>query len=227
MAEIRIKTPDIIKKLKSYANPKNIEGMKRFGIQGTEMLGVNVPTLRKMAKEIVKLGEAERHSLAQELWETKIHEARLLASMVDTPGKVGEAQMEKWVKDFDSWDLVDQVSMNLFDKVPLAYKKAIEWARRKEEFQKRAGFSLMAVLAWHDKLADDAKFLQFFDIIKREATDERNFVKKAVNWALRQIGKRSPKLKKFALQTTKEILKIDNKTASWIAKDAIRELERK
>lgn len=218
------KTSEIIKKLKAQVNLDNIAGMQRFGIQGTDMLGVNIPTLRKMAKKIVNLGEAERHTIAQELWNTKIHEARILASMIDPPGKVGEAQMERWVKDFDSWDVTDQVCMNLFDKLPNAYKKAIEWAKRKQEFQKRAGFSLMAVLAWHDKQADDAKFIQFFDVIKHEATDERNFVKKAVNWALRQIGKRNPKLRKLALQTTYEILKIDNKTSQWIAKDALKEL---
>ncbi len=220
-------TAEIIKELKTYANPDNVAGMQRFGIQGADMLGVNVPVLRQMAKKIVNESEEERHTIAEELWDTKIHEARILASMIDPPGKVGEGQMERWVKDFDSWDVVDQVCMNLFDKVPNAYRKAIEWARRKEEFQKRAGFSLMAVLAAHDKLADDNKFIQFFDLIKQEATDERNFVKKAVNWALRQIGKRNPRLRKFALKTTEEILELDDKTANWIAKDAIRELERK
>jgi len=220
----QISAADIVKELKAQANPENVSGMQRFGIQGSDMLGVSIPALRAIAKKVVNLGEDERHAIAHELWETKIHEARILASMIDPPGKVGEAQMEHWVKDFDSWDLVDQVNMNLFSKIPEAYKKAIKWARRKQEFQKRAGFSLMAVLAWHDKEADDNKFIEFFDIIKKEATDGRNFVKKSVNWALRQIGKRSPKLKKFALETTNEILKIDNKTANWIAKDALREL---
>jgi 3-methyladenine DNA glycosylase AlkD len=220
-------TAEIIQDLKKQANPKNVEGMQRFGIKGTDMLGISIPYLRKIAKEVVKLGEDERHTIAQQLWKTKIHEARILASMVDAPGKVGERQMEEWVKDFDSWDVVDQVALNLFSKLPNAYKKAIDWAHRKREFEKRAGFSLMAVLAWHDKMADDAKFLDFFEIIKQEATDERNFVKKAVNWALRQIGKRNPKLRKLALKTTDEILKLDNKAANWIANNAARELEKK
>jgi 3-methyladenine DNA glycosylase AlkD len=128
------------------------------------------------------------------------------------------------VADFDSWDVCDQVCSNLFDKTEFALKKASEWSGRKEEFVKRAGFVLMAALAVHDKDADGKTFLNFLSIIKREATDERNFVKKAVNWALRQIGKRNIKLNKAAIKTTEEIRKIDSKAARWIATDALREL---
>jgi len=132
--------------------------------------------------------------------------------------------MEHWVKDFDSWDVCDQVCSNLFDKTKFAYRKAIEWSKINEEFIKRAGFVLMATLAVHDKEADNQKFIRFLPIIKREATDERNFVKKAVNWALRQIGKRNSALNKIAIQTAKEIQKIDSKSAKWIVSDALREL---
>lgn len=217
---------EIIKVLKKYRNEKNIAGMARFGISGGEMLGINIPVLRKMAKDIVKKAGDNRHEIAQDLWKSGIHEAKILASMVDDFEKLTEKQMDNWIKDFDSWDVCDQVSMNLFEKSPIAYKKAIEWSKRKPEFEKRAGFALMAVLAWHDKKAEDKKVLQFLPIIKRESIDERNYVRKSVNWALRQIGKRNPSCKKQSISTAKEILKIDNKTASWIARDALRELEK-
>lgn len=209
----------IIEKLKSLSNPKAIEGMARFGINPENTYGVSIPTLRKMAKEI-----GNSHILAQELWSSGIHEARILAGMIDEPEMVTEEQTEGWVKDFDSWDVCDQVCGNLFDRTPFAYKKAIEWSKRYEEFVKRAGFVLMAELAAHDKKTGDEEFLKFFPVIKREVTDERNFVRKAVNWALRQIGKRNLSLNKKAIETAQEIQKIDSKSAKWIASDAIREL---
>lgn len=216
-------TQKIIKELRSYANPKNLKGMARFGITGKNMLGgPPIPVLRKMAREIGK-----NHEISLELWQSEIHESRILAGMIDEPEKVTEKQMEEWVKDFDSWDICDQVCSNLFDKNRFAYQKIGEWTKRKEEYVKRAGFVLMATLAVHDKEANDTTFIKFLPIIKRESTDERNFVRKAVNWALRQIGKRNDHLKKEAIQTAKEILKIDNKAAQWIAKDAIRELNSK
>ena len=144
--------------------------------------------------------------------------------MIDNPENVTEEQMENWVKDFDSWDVCDQVCMNLFDKTRLAHRKALAWSRRKPEFEKRAGFALMASLAWHDKTASDAAFLKFLPAIQRGATDERNFVKKAVNWALRQIGKRSRKLNREAIRTAREIQKLDSRAARWVAADALREL---
>lgn len=213
---------EIINHLKNHSNPKDREGMARFGINPKYALGVRIPVLRNLAKKIGK-----DHKLAQELWKSKIHEARILASMVDDPDKVTEKQMESWIKEFNSWDLCDQVCMNLFDKMPIAWKKATEWADREEEFVRRAGFSLMACLAWQEKEAKDEDFLKFFPIIKKYSFDERNFVKKAVNWALRQIGKRNDNLRKQAIKTAQEILKIDNKSAKWIAKDAIRELRGK
>jgi len=173
-----------------------------------------------MAKEI-----GMNHNLANRLWGSKIHEARILASLISNPEMVTEEQIEKWAKDFDSWDVCDLCCGNLFDKTKYAYKKAVEWSSRDEEFVKRAGFVLMATLAVHDKKAQDEDFLKFFPLMIREATDRRNFVKKAVNWALRQIGKRNLNLNKKAIKTAKEIKIIESKSARWIASDAIRELE--
>ena len=213
---------EILKKLKSLSNPKNVEGMARFGINPKNTFGVSIPNLRNLAKQIGK-----NHDLAQQLWSSGIHEARILAGLIDNAKDVTEEQMEKWVKDFDSWDVCDQVCMNLFDKTSFAYSKAEEWSKRKEEFVKRAGFALMASLSVHDKKAKDEIFLKFLPLIKKESTDERNFVRKAVNWALRQIGKRNKNLNKSAIQTSKEIQKINSKSAKWIASDAIKELTSK
>ncbi len=212
----------ILKKLKSLSNPKAVEGMARFGINPDNTYGVSIPNLRKMAKEIGK-----EHTLAQQLWSSGIHEAKILAGMIDVPEVVTEKQMEQWVKEFDSWDVCDQVCMNLFEDTPFAYKKAIAWSKRKEEFIKRAGFVMMARLAVSDKKADDKQFEKFLPIIKRGAADNRNFVKKAVNWALRQIGKRNLRLNKKAIEIAKEIQKIDSKSARWIAADALKELTNK
>lgn len=194
--------------------------MARFGINPDRALGVRVPDLRRLSKEI-----GTDHRLALALWKTGLHEARILASMVDDPAAVTEAQMEAWVGDFDSWDLCDQCCGNLFDKTPFAYTKSIEWATRDEEFPKRAGFALMAWAAVHDKRAEDRVFLDFLPVIEREAGDERNFVKKAVNWALRQIGKRNRRLHHAALAAAKRLSKRnDSRAARWIGTDASREL---
>jgi len=200
-------------------NPKAVEGMARFGINPENAYGVSVPNLRMMAKEI-----GRNHVLAQQLWSSGIHEARILASMIDVPEKVTEKQMETWVKDFASWDVCDQCCSNLFDKTEFAYQKAVEWSKRNEEFVKRAGFVLMATLSVHDKKANDTEFLKFLPIIERESVDDRNFVKKAVNWALRQIGKRNVDLHKKAIKAAREIQRLDSKSAQWIAADALREL---
>lgn len=205
--------------LKKHSSSEDKEGMASFGINPKYALGVRVPVLRELAKKIKK-----DHKLAQELWKSKMHEVRILASMIDSPEKVTEAQTERWVKEFNSWDLCDQCCLNLFCKLPFAWKKTVAWAEKKEEFVRRAGFALMACLAWQDKRAKDKDFEKFFPIIKKYSIDERNFVRKAVNWALRQIGKRSIALNKKAIRTAKEIQKIDSKTAKWIAKDALREL---
>jgi 3-methyladenine DNA glycosylase AlkD len=211
---------EVISKLRTYHNPKNVEGMAHFGINPANTLGVSVPTLRAMAREI-----GTNHNLAQRLWDSGIHEARILTTMIDDPEKVTPRQMDKWVKDFDSWDVCDQCCSNLFDKTKWATQKAIQWASSREEFVKRAGFVLMATLAVHDKKAINAQFQRYLPIIKRESTDERNFVKKAVNWALRQIGKRNLALNRYAIEAARQIERKDSATARWIAKDALRELK--
>ena len=214
-----MKYENILKKLKALSNPQAVEGMARFGISPENTYGISIPNLRKMAKEI-----GRDHSLAQQLWNSGIHEARILASMIDELNQVTKKQMDAWIRDFDSWDVCDQCCMNLFDKTPMAWEKAIEWTNREKELEKRAGFALMACLAWHDKESPDKKFLVLLPAIKREADDDRNYVKKAVNWALRNIGKRNLNLNKKAIETAKEIQKMDSRSAKWIASDAIREL---
>ena len=163
--------------------------------------------------------------LALALWEADIHEARILASLIDVPKLVTEAQMDHWVSGFDSWDVCDQCCSNLFDKTKFAYDKCFEWSRDDREFVKRAGFTMMATLAVHDKKADNAAFKRFFPVILKGSTDERNFVRKAVNWALRQIGKRNLDLNKEAIAVSNEMKAIDSKSARWIANDALRELQ--
>ena len=211
---------EVVAKLRSLSSPKNVQGMARFGINPQNTLGVNIPALRSLAKSIGK-----NHRLAQRFWDSGIHEAKILASMIDESAKVTDKQMEKWVAQFDSWDVCDQICMNLFGKTSVAFEKARQWARQEKEFTRRAGFALMAVLAWHDKVSADEKFIEFLPLIKKYSTDERNFVKKAVNWALRQIGKRNLNLNKKAIVVACEIQEIDSKAAKWIAVDAIRELE--
>jgi len=210
---------NILKKLKALSNPIAVDGMARFGINTENTYGVSIPKLRKMAKEIGK-----SHSLALKLWDSGIHEARVLASMVDEPNRVTKKQMDAWIVDFDSWDVCDQCCMNLFDKTPMAWEKAVEWTKREKEFEKRAGFALMACLAWRDKESPDKNFLGFLPAIKQEADDDRNYVKKAVNWALRNIGKRNLNLSRKAIESAKEVQKMDSRSAKWIASDAIREL---
>jgi 3-methyladenine DNA glycosylase AlkD len=209
----------IINRLKTLENPKNVEGMARYGINPENNLGINVTTLRGIAKEIGK-----DHELALKLWESGIHDARMLAAHVEDPKQVTEKQMDEWASDFNSWDVCDNACGHLFDKTPFAYSKAIEWSKRKEEFVKRASFAIMAWSAVHDKKSDNKRFEEYLKIIKRESTDERNYVRKSVNWALRNIGKRNQSLNKKAIKTAEEIKKIDSKAARWIANDAIREL---
>lgn len=215
-----VSVEEVLKRLKAKARPDQLEGMARYGMVAERRLGVSVPDMRSIAKELGK-----DHRLAIELWKTGIPEARIVAAMIDEPDKLSDTQMEDWVKDINSWDVCDQVCMNLFEKSPLAWKKIFDWSERDEEFIKRTAFALIACLAWHDKRAEDKRFVKFFPVIKRGATDERNLVKKAVNWALRNVGKRNPNLNKAATKAAKEILRIDSKAARWIASDAIAELE--
>jgi len=208
-----------MRELRALADPRVRAGMARFGVFAEKAHGVPAPKLQRLAREI-----GRDHRLAEQLWRTGVHEARCLAFLIAEPEKVTEAQMEHWARDFHSWAIVDGTCRYLLLFTPYAWKKAAEWSRRKEEYIKRAAFSLMAYLAVHDKRAPDAKFLPLLRLIEREATDERNFVRKAVNWALRQIGKRNLRLNRVAIATGRRIRRIDSPAARWIAADALREL---
>ena len=214
-----LKYTELMKQLEAQYDPEAIAGMARYGINPSRVYGVPISKLRIVAKEI-----GRDHRLAQQLWTSGVHDARMLACLIDNPKEVSEAQMERWASDFDSWALCDSCCGHLLDKTELAHQKAAEWVGRNEEMVKRAGFSLMATLAVHDKKATDEVFEQFLLLIKRESTDERNLVKKAVNWSLRQIGKRNRSLNQAAIETASEIQQIDSNIARWIASDALREL---
>jgi 3-methyladenine DNA glycosylase AlkD len=215
-----MRSPDILDELRSMADPSQLEGMARYGIDTRSALGgISVPALRKMARRI-----GRDHSLAAELWNSGIHEARTLAALIDDPALVTERQMEAWAAEFDSWDVVDGVCCNLFDRTPFAHAKAAEWSSREQEFVKRAAFSLMAGLAVHDKASSNQAFRQFFPLIEREAGDPRNYVRKAVNWALRQIGKRNSTLRREAVAVATRIQRTGARSARWVASDALREL---
>jgi 3-methyladenine DNA glycosylase AlkD len=211
---------EIIQKLRSMADLKTVEGMARYGINSKNNLGISIYKLRPLAKKIGK-----NHNLALQLWDSGIHDARLLAVFLDDPKKVTSKQMDSWAQDFDSWDICDQACTSLFDETSLAWSKVFEWSVRDEEFVKRAAFSLIAGLTVHDIKANDEKFLQFSLLIKKHSLDERNYVKKAVNWALRSIGKRSLMLNKQMIKLAEQIILIDSRSAKWIARDALRELE--
>jgi len=213
-----MKKPEVIAKLHSLANPVSVAGIARYGINPTKTLGISIYILREIAKEIGK-----DNALADELWASGIHEGRILASYIADTGKTTEERMESWAADFDSWDVCDQVC-GLFEKTPHAYQKAVAWSERHEEFVKRAAFAIMAGLTVHDKKADDSQFEQFLAIIVRESRDERNYVRKAVNWALRNIGKRNRRLNEKAIATARQIQQINSHSARWIAADALREL---
>lgn len=211
---------EVLAQLKKAGSQANRAGMARFGIATEKAFGVKHPALKKIAR-----GLGRNNQLAQELWECGYHEARLIAPLVADPKTFTKAQANAWVKDINSWDICDGFTGNLVDRTPYAYELAPAWARRKAEFVRRAAFALMAWLAVHDKAAPDAKFDLFFDLIAEHANDERNFVKKAVNWALRELGKRNLALNRKAIATAKFIAQQESRAARWIAKDALRELQ--
>jgi len=214
-----VSVDDVVKRLEAHSRPDQIEGMARYGMDAQRRMGVSVPDLRKIARDIGK-----DHDLAQQLWQTGIPEAMIVAALVDSPDLVTEEQMDAWAKDLSSWDVCDQVCMNLFDKTPHALNKIAAWSERPEEFVKRAAFALIACLAWHDKSLNDDVFISLFPLIKQAANDERNYVKKAVSWALRHIGKRNCALNRAALELALEIEGMNIKAARWIASDVLREL---
>jgi len=210
---------EVMEELNKLSDPEAIKGMTRFGISSENNLGISVHVLRKMAKDLGK-----DHPLALELWGTGIHDARMLACLLSDPDAVTEEQMESWVMDFNSWDVCDVCCNHLFRSTSYAYRKAYGWAARDEVFVKRAGFVLMACLSVHDKAADDTTISEFFPVIVRESGDERNYVKKAVNWALRQIGKRNLELNRRAINVAQEIERSGTQSGRWIARDALQEL---
>ncbi|MGK9369180.1 DNA alkylation repair protein [Melioribacter sp. Ez-97] len=205
--------------LSSKNNEKNKAGMARYGIKVERAFGISVNELREIAKRIGK-----NHELAGELWKSGYHEARHLAVMIEEAGKVTGTQMDKWVSDFDSWDICDGTCIHLFRKTPYAYEKIDEWKKRDKEFVRRAAFAMIATLAVHDKKMEDGRFEKYFNDIKRYSVDERNYVKKAVNWALRQIGKRNRRLNELAVVVASELKNSGSKSARWIGGDAYREL---
>jgi 3-methyladenine DNA glycosylase AlkD len=209
----------VLRELKRLADPKVRTKMAYFGVNVPKAHGISAPVLHSLAKHIGK-----DHRLAQGLWASGVHEARILATMIGEAEKVTAAEMDRWVRDFDSWDVVDAACCYLYAHAKVAWKKAGEWSRRDREFEKRAAFSLVAYLSYKDRAAPDSRFVQFLRVIEREAQDERNFVKKAVNWTLRNIGKRNVRLNRKAIRAAEKIRKQDSRAARWIAADALREL---
>jgi len=211
--------PEWIALLRTHANLENVAGMARFGINPRGALGVPIPLIRKLARQA-----GRNHDLAAALWSSGIHEARILATLVDDPALVTRRQMDRWARGLDSWDICDQACQNLFRYTPFAFAKAAEWARARPEFRRRAGFALMAGLAVKARNAADPQFEAFLPLIEAASDDDRNLVRKAVNWALRQIGKRNPHLRGRAIATAEAIRARDSRAARWIASDALREL---
>jgi len=209
----------ILQELRALGERRNVEGMARFGIRAEIVYGVSKPRLDQMARRI-----GRDHDLAKELWASGVHDARLLGVLISEPLKVTAGQMERWARDFDNWDVCDGACCHLFAFAAPAWKKAVEWSSRKEQFVKRAGFALIAYLAYKDRTAPNSKFLRFLGIIRREACDDRHFVKKGVNWALRNIGKRNKALNRAAIRTARQLRGLDSAAARWIAADALREL---
>jgi len=210
----------VLRQLKAAADQRVRAKMAYFGVHVPKAHGISAPVLHQFAKHIGK-----DHGLAQQLWKTSIHEAKILATLIGEAEKVTAAEMDQWARDFDAWDVVDAACCYLYAHAKPAWNKATAWSRRREEFVKRASFSLIAYLSYKDEAAPDARFVRFLRVIEREAHDERNFVKKAVNWALRNIGKRNKRLHREAIRAAERIRLQDSRAARWIAADALRELK--
>lgn len=214
--------PLILETLRAQGSEHNRQGMARYGINTGRALGVSIAAMRPLARQLRR-----RHGLALELWKTGVHEARILACLIADPAKTSVGQLETWVQDLDSWDLTDQFCNKLAVRTPFAWELAERWAGQPGEFIRRAGFSLMAQLAVHDASAPDQRFIALLEHVRNHAQDGRNFVKKAVNWTLRQIGKRNPVLRGHAVDCALRLLAGQSKAARWIARDALRELQSK
>ena len=215
------KTNGILKRLRAAGSAANVAGMARYGIRPAKAYGVATPTIRQMAREFRRDTE-----LASALWSTNVLEARHLAAMIADPLQITEEEVERWVREFDCWAVCDSACIGLLWKTPFAWRKVREWSRRKPEYERRAAFALLAGLAVHDNQATDKQFRMGLRLIAKAAGDDRNFVKKAVNWALRQIGKRNPELRKVAIETAESLIATGSRSARWIGRDALRELRR-
>ncbi len=211
----------IVETLRQRATKATLVGMSRYGLPNDKAFGVAVGDLRTLGKEL-----GRDHDLAEELWQTGWYEARMLAAFVDDPKDVTPTQMDRWCKDFDNWGICDTVCFHLFDKTPHAFRKVAQWAKRKPEFEKRAAFALLASLAGHLKNAEDDQFVACLPLIERAATDERNFVKKGVSWALRGIAHRNAPLHALCVALANQLAESEDKTSRWIGKDALRDITR-
>lgn len=226
--EAAVATDALLELLKTHSNADNAAGMARFGISGEGLLGVSMKTLRSIAAPVLRVRKSDaawRHDVAAGLWATGIHEARILGILIEDPACVTREQAKRWATDSDSWDITDQLCLSLLDRTPFAYDLAREWSAEEPQFLKRAGFALMACLAWHDKSAPDTALLPFIELVEREAHDPRNFVKKAVSWALRAVGKRSLTLHGPALEAARRLAASPDRAERWVGRDAVRELE--
>ena len=218
------RTSGILKRLRAAGAAENVAGMARYGIRPAKAYGVAAPTIRSIAKD---LGRNIRNmQLASALWSTNVLEARILATMIADPLQIAEEEVERWVREFDCWSVCDSACIGLLWKTPFAWRKVREWSRREPEYQRRDAFALLAGLAVHDKKATDKQFRAALRLIPKAATDDRNFVKKAANWALRQIGKRNPELREAAIRVAEPLIATESRSARWIGRDALRELRR-
>jgi 3-methyladenine DNA glycosylase AlkD len=212
---------DVLARLRALADPSRLPGMARYGIDAEHAYGVTVAELRPIAREL-----RPDHDLAAALWDSGVHEARILASLVDDAALVDDAQFERWAAGFRSWDLCDQVCQNLFRHAAPAWSKAVEWTRRPEPFVKRAGFSLMAGLAVADKKAGDERFVALLEPLAAAADDDRPLVRKGASWALRAIGKRTATLRPRAVDVAERLRAAPGRGARWVGADALHELQR-
>jgi len=214
-------TTEILKRLRAAGSPVNVAGMARFGIRPAKAYGVATPVIRAIARD-------HRHDpdLAPALWSTGVLEARCIAALIADPQRIAEAEIERWVREFDCWSVCDSACLALLWRTPFAWRKVREWSRRKPEYERRAAFALLAALAVHDKTAADKQFVSALNLVRRASTDERNYVKKAVNWALRQVGKRNPALREAAIHVAEDLIASESRAARWIGHDALRELGR-
>lgn len=214
---------EVLKYLEKRGSKRNVDGMARYGIvvKSNKVFGVSVVTLRELGKKC-----GRDHALALALWKSGWYEARMLCAFVDEPDRVTPAQMDRWARDFDNWAICDAVTFHLFDKTPHAWSKVNAWAKRKEEFVKRASFALLAALALHDRTSPDAPFRKSLRLIERAASDERNFVKKGVSWALRSVGSRSSALNAASIQLATKLATSEHAAERWVGKDALRDITR-